>query len=64
MCYRELQNYTEAFTRAAEYINKYPDDQKGQDIYAYLDTRVNVNDVPVNDRYHLYSEPENTNAAE
>lgn len=64
MCYKELQNYTEAFSRATSYIAKYPEDQKGQDLYAYLDTRVNVNEVPVNDRYHLYSEPGNSNAAE
>ena len=64
MCYKELQNYTEAFSRATSYIAKYPEDQKGQDLYAYLDTRVNVNEVPVNDRYHLYSEPENSNAVE
>ena len=64
MCYKELQNYTEAFSRATSYIAKYPEDQKGQDLYAYLDTRVNVNEVPVNDRYHLYSEPENSSAVE
>lgn len=64
MCYKELQNYTEAFSRATSYISKYPEDQKGQDLYAYLDTRVNVNEVPVNDRYHLYSEPENSSAVE
>lgn len=64
MCYKELQNYTEAFSRATTYIAKYPEDQKGQDLYAYLDTRVNVNEVPVNDRYHLYSEPENSSAVE
>ena len=64
MCYKELQNYSEAFSRATSYIAKYPDDQNGQDLYAYLDTRVNVNEVPVNDRYHLYSEPENTSATE
>lgn len=64
MCYKELQNYTEAFSRATSYIAKYPEDQKGQDLYAYLDTRVNVNEVPVNDRYHLYSEPENASATE
>ena len=64
MCYKELQNYTEAFSRATSYIAKYPEDQKGQDLYAYLDTRVNVNEVPVNDRYHLYSEPENSRAVE
>ena len=64
MCYKELQNYTEAFSRATSYIAKYPEDQKGQDLYAYLDTRVNVNEVPVNDRYHLYSEPENSSEVE
>lgn len=64
MCYKELQNYTESFSRATSYIAKYPEDQKGQDLYAYLDTRVNVNEVPVNDRYHLYSEPENSSAVE
>ena len=64
MCYKELQNYTEAFSRATSYIAKYPEDQKGQDLCAYLDTRVNVNEVPVNDRYHLYSEPENSSAVE
>lgn len=64
MCYKELQNYTEAFSRATSYIAKYPEDQKGQDLYAYLDTRVNVNEVPVNDRYHLYSEPDNSSAVE
>ena len=64
LCYKELQNYTEAFSRATSYIAKYPEDQKGQDLYAYLDTRVNVNEVPVNDRYNMYSEPENSNAVE
>lgn len=34
MCYKELQNYTEAFSRATSYIAKYPEDQKGQDLYA------------------------------
>ena len=64
MCYKELQNYTEAFSRATSYIARYPDDQKGQDLYAYLDTRVNINEVPVNDCYHLYSEPENSSVSE
>lgn len=64
MCYKELQNYTEAFSRATSYIARYPEDQNGQDLYAYLDTRVNLNEVPVNDRYHLYSEPENATATE
>ena len=29
MCYKELQNYTEAFSRATSYIAKYPEDQTG-----------------------------------
>lgn len=62
MCYKELQNYTEAFSRATSYIAKYPEDQNGQDLYAYLDTRVNLNEVPVNDRYHLFT-PESNNSS-
>lgn len=60
MCYKEMQNYTEAYRLAGEYINKYPDEQKGQDIYAYLDTRVNINDTPINDVFHLKTPEEST----
>lgn len=62
MCYKELQNYTEAFARATSYIASYPDDTSGQDIYAYLNTRVNMNEVPVNDKFHLFT-PESGNVS-
>lgn len=62
MCYKELQNYSEAYARAFSYTQQYPDDQNGQDIYAYLDTRVNLNEVPVNDKFHLFS-PESGNVS-
>lgn len=53
MCYKDMQNYTEAFTRADTYVKKYPEDKKGQDLYAFLDTRVNINETPIHDKFHL-----------
>lgn len=61
MCYKELQDYTQAYQLASEYISKYPEDQNGADIYAYLDTRVNINDTPINDKFHLTT-PESTSS--
>lgn len=64
MCYKELQNYTEAFSRASTYIQQYPDDTSGQDIYAYLYTRVNLNEKPVNDKFHLFTPETNGSATQ
>lgn len=53
MCYQELADYERAFSLAQEYVALYPDDQMGAELYAYLDTRVNVSTEPVNDIYGI-----------
>lgn len=58
MCYKDMLNFTKAYELAASYIQRYPDDKKGQDLYAYLDTRVNLNETPIHDKFHLVTPPE------
>lgn len=62
MCYREQQDYAQAYNLAADFVAKYPEDADGQNLYAYLDTRVNLNEVPVNDKFHLFTPEEGTEA--
>lgn len=57
-CYAETGNYQYAYELAKEYIAEYPDDENGLDMYAYLDTRVNLNTAPVNDIFGIESEPD------
>ncbi len=56
VCYEKLGQFSEAFALAKEYKDLYPDDDKGEDLYAYLDTRVNISEEPVNDIYDLYGD--------
>lgn len=56
VCYEKLGQFNEAYALAKEYKDLYPDDSKGEDLYAYLDTRVNVSEEPVNDIYNLYGD--------
>ena len=52
----KLGQFNEAFALAKEYKELYPDDTKGDDLYAYLDTRVNISEEPVNDIYNLFGD--------
>lgn len=54
--YEKLGQFNEAFALAKEYKELYPDDTKGDDLYAYLDTRVNISEEPVNDIYNLFGD--------
>lgn len=54
VCYKETMNYDMAYDLATQYVAAYPDDQNGKDLQAYLDTRVNLDEVPINDRFHLF----------
>ncbi len=56
VCYEKLGQFSEAYAQAKEYIELYPDDIKGKDLYAYLDTRVNISEEPINDIYDLYGD--------
>ncbi len=56
VCYEKLGQFNEAFALAKEYKELYPDDTKGDDLYAYLDTRVNLSEEPINDIYNLYGD--------
>ncbi len=56
LCYEEMDNYEHAFNLAKQYISNYPNDLYGKDKYAYLKTRVEINEVPLNDRFELYIE--------
>ena len=58
MCYKEMLDYNQAYALATAYVNTYPEDQKGQDILAYLDTRININEIPINDKFHVVPESE------
>ncbi len=55
VCNEKLGKFNEAFALAKEYAALYPDDKKGADLYAYLDTRVNVSTTPVNDIFGVNS---------
>ena len=58
ICYKEMLDYNQAYALASAYVNAYPEDQKGQDILAYLDTRINLNEIPINDKFHVVPESE------
>lgn len=49
LCYANTDNYEKAFELASSYKDTYPDDTKGADIYAWLDTRVNPDTEVIND---------------
>ena len=53
ICYKELGQYENAFNLSAAYMTAYPDDEKGRELYSYLDTRVNIDPIPVNDIYNI-----------
>lgn len=59
MCYIDMLDFNQAYVLATAYVNSYPEDQKGQDVLAYLDTRININETPINDKFHVI--PENGN---
>lgn len=52
LCYTKADNYEKAYELASAYTEDYPDDTKGSDIYAYLDTRVNPDTEVVNDIFN------------
>lgn len=53
MCYEKMKDYEYAFSLCKDFITLYPDDQNGADLYAYLDTRVNIGTNPVNDVFNV-----------
>lgn len=53
VCYEELGQYEYAFNLSTAYMTAYPDDEKGRELYSYLDTRVNIDPIPVNDIYNI-----------
>lgn len=54
VCNTKLADFDTAYSLSDEYIAKYPDDLTGKALNEYLYTRVNVDEVPVNDKFHLY----------
>lgn len=52
-CYEALGRYEYAYSLSVQYVNDYPEDEKGQELYAFLDTRINIDPVPVNDVYNI-----------
>ena len=52
LCYTNADNYEKAYELASSYKDAYPDDTKGADIYAWLDTRVNVDEEVINDIFN------------
>ena len=48
LCYEHLSDYKKAYSLAGDYITAYPGDEKGQTIYAYLETRVHPDTQSVN----------------
>lgn len=53
IAYKGQGNYTDAYSLAASYNAAYPDDEKGTDILAYLETRVNPDTTFVNNIYNV-----------
>ncbi len=52
LCYSKAGNYEKAYELSTGYKERYPEDTKGADIYAYLDTRVNPDKEVVNDIFN------------
>ena len=63
MCYKEMKDFPLAYSLAQAYVQSYPMDTKGADILAYLDTRVNIDDRPINDKFHVLPENQADNEA-
>ena len=57
LCYERMNQYEYAYSLASNFIGQYPDNQNGADLYSYLDTRVNISPIPLNDKFELYVEP-------
>ncbi len=57
LCYERMNEYEYAYSLASSFISQYPDNQNGVDMYSYLDTRVNISPIPLNDKFELYVEP-------
>ncbi len=51
ICCEKKGEFEKAFGYASDYIASYPDDKKGADMYAWLDTRVNPDTELVNDYF-------------
>jgi len=56
VCNAKLTDFAIAYELSEEYIAKYPEDLSGKSLNSYLYTRVNVDQVPVNDKFHLYNQ--------
>ena len=52
-CYKEKCDFDKAYALAQTYISQYPDDEKGRELYEFLDTRVHVDTHPLNDIWEL-----------
>ncbi len=58
LCYERKNDYEYAYSLASQFISQYPDSENGWDMYSYLDTRVNINPIPINDKFELFTVPE------
>lgn len=59
ICYTKVNNYEKAYELANAYAESYPDDTKGIDIKAWLDTRVNPDTEVINDIFNQNDLPDN-----
>lgn len=49
-----LTRFEEAYDLAVAYAKMYPGDTNAQDICSFLETRININEEPINDKFDLY----------
>lgn len=61
MCYGQMNDYDYAYTLASQFVVQYPNNENGKDMYDYLDTRVNIDPVPLNDKFDLYPTTDDEN---
>lgn len=59
LCYTELQNFDEAYKYAKEFVELYPNDDRGRELFNYVDSRVNKKTKPINDIFGVGGDSSN-----
>ncbi len=56
VCNAKCTNYVLAYELSETYMTNYPDDIKGREINEYLDTRLNMDEDPISDKFDYLDE--------
>ena len=58
VCYTKLTQFDTAYQLSNEYILKYPEELIGKELNEYLDTRINIDTVPISDKFSQTTQDE------